>query len=229
MMLASIVRGSLRHPWLVVALSVVLIVLGFQSLSRARFDVFPEFVPAQAEIQVEASGMGPEEVEQLVTQPIESAINGGASIESIRSDSIQGLAAINVVFAEGTDMFRDRQLLAERVAEAATALPAGVKPPVLGPITSSTMDLLKVGFVSRNLSAMELRSFVEWTVRPRMLAVPGVARAIVYGGGRREIQVRPRLDRMTALGLSLADISAAAQAATGVRGRAISRRRMTGF
>ncbi|MEJ1966861.1 MAG: efflux RND transporter permease subunit [Gammaproteobacteria bacterium] len=124
-------------------------------------------------MQAEAPGLAPEEVERLVTQPLENALNGGANIESIRSESIQGLATIKVTFNEGGDIFRDRQLLAERVAEAAVGLPAGVKTPVLGPMTSSTMDLLKLGFASRSMSPTDLRAFVDWTIRPRLLAGAG--------------------------------------------------------
>src|SRR4051812_37355236 len=189
-MLASIVRSALRFPWLVVSGAVLVLLYGSATVVRAKYDVFPEFVPAQAEVQAEAPGLAPEEVERLVTQPLENAINGGANIEAVRSESIQGLAAINVTFTEGTDIFRDRQLLAERVAEAALALPAGVRTPIVGPMTSSTMDLLKVGFTSSAMSGMELRTLVDSTIRPRILAVPGVARAIVYGGGKREIQVQ---------------------------------------
>ena len=123
--------------------------------------------PPQAAVQVEAPGLAPEDVERLVTQPLENAINGGANIESIRSESIQGLSSLTVTFTEGTDVFRDRQLLAERISEAALSLPAGVKTPVLTPMTSSTMDLLKLGFTSQSLSPMDLRAFVDWTVRIR--------------------------------------------------------------
>ena len=217
-MLAAIVRTALRHPVLVVMAAILVLAYGSSTLVRAKYDVFPEFVPPQAEVQAEAPGLAPEDVERLVTQPLENAINGGANIEAIRSESIQGLSAINVTFSEGSDIFRDRQLLAERVAEAALALPPGVRTPTLGPMTSSTMDLLKLGFTSRSMSPTDLRAFVEWTVRPRLLAVPGVARAIVYGGGRREIQVQVDPARMTALGVTLADIVTAAQSATGVRG-----------
>jgi CzcA family heavy metal efflux pump len=216
--LAAIVRTALRYPFLVVVAALLVLVYGGSTLIRSKYDVFPEFVPPQAEVQAEAPGLAPEDVERLVTQPLENAINGGANIEAIRSESIQGLSAINVTFAEGSDIFRDRQLLAERVAEAALALPPGVRTPTLGPMTSSTMDLLKLGFTSHSMSPTELRSFVEWTVRPRLLAVPGVARAIVYGGGRREIQVQVDPAKMTALGVTLTEIVAAAQAATGVRG-----------
>src|SRR5690349_15226342 len=148
-MLAAIVRASLRAPFLVVLAAVLVLIYGTATLIQAKYDVFPEFVPAQAEVQAEVPGLAPEDVERLVTQPLENAINGGANVEAVRSESIQGLSAINVTFAEGTDIFRDRQLLAERIAEAALALPAGVRTPVLGPMTSSTMDLLKLGFQSK--------------------------------------------------------------------------------
>jgi CzcA family heavy metal efflux pump len=153
-----------------------------------------------------------------VTQPLENAINGGANIESVRSESIQGLSTIKVVFTEGTDIFRNRQLLAERIAEAGRTLPALVSTPVVSPMTSSTMDLLKIGFTSHALSGMEVRTLVDWTIRPRLLAVPGVARAIVYGGGRREIQIQVDPAKATALELSMTDLVSAARAATAVRG-----------
>jgi CzcA family heavy metal efflux pump len=217
-MLAAIVRASLRAPFLIVLAAVLVLIYGTTTLLQAKYDVFPEFVPAQANVQAEAPGLAPEDVERLVTQPLENAINGGANIEAVRSESIQGLSSITVTFTEGTDIFRDRQLLAERIAEAAVSLPPAVKTPVLGPMTSSTMDLLKLGFTSQAMSPMELRSFVDWTVRPRLLSVPGVARAIVYGGGRREIQVQVDPLKLATYGIALSDVVNAAQSATGVRG-----------
>jgi CzcA family heavy metal efflux pump len=217
-MLAAIVRTALRFPVLVIGIAALLLIVGVVTLLRAKYDVFPEFVPAQADIQTEAPGMSPEDVELLITQPLENAINGGANIEVVRSESIQGLSTINVVFVQGGDVFRDRQMLAERVAAASALLPAGIGTPALGPLTSSTMDLLKVGFTSDVLSPMELRTLVDTVVRPRILAVTGVARAIVYGGERREIQIRFRPDRLATLQLSMRDVAAAATAATGVRG-----------
>jgi len=217
-MLTAIVRASLRYPFLVIGVAAGLLLYGSFVLVHAKYDVFPEFVPPQADIQAEAPGLSPEDVERLVTQPLENAINGGANISVVRSESIQGLSAINVVFVEGSDVFRDRQLLAERVAEAATSLPAGVKTPSLGPMTSSTMDLLKVGFTSEVLNPLQLRTLVDATIRPRLLAVTGVSRAIVYGGGRREIQIELHPERLAALGLSSSDIVTAASAATGMRG-----------
>jgi len=217
-MLAAVIRSSLRHPVLVVILAALLLLYGATSLLRAKYDVFPEFVPAQASLQTEAPGLLAEDVERLITQPLENAINGGANIAQVRSNSIQGLSVIDVTFDAGTDIFRDRQLLAERVAEAAASLPAGTGTPTLGAMTSSTMDLLKVGFTSDTLSPVELRTLVEWTIKPRLLAVPGVARAIVFGGGRREIQIAIKPDRLTALHLGINQVLAAANDAIGVRG-----------
>ena len=217
-MLEALISKSLRHPTLVVVVASMLLLYGSVTVLHAKYDVFPEFVPAQATLQTEAPGLLAEDVERLITQPLENAINGGANIAEVRSDSIQGLSVITVVFEEGTDIFRDRQLLAERVNEAAALLPKGIGTPVLGPMTSSTMDLLKVGFTSDKLTPIELRSLVEWTVRPRLLSVPGVARAIVYGGGRREIQIAVKQERLVALNLGINQVLLAAGDAIALRG-----------
>ncbi|MGN2254427.1 efflux RND transporter permease subunit [Frateuria sp. GZRe12] len=217
-MLVAIVRSALRAAGWVVLLAVLVLALGVQRLIDARYDVFPDFVPAQATVQVEAPGFTALQVEQRVTQPIENAVNGTTAVDVVRSQSIQGLAVIDVVFKEGSDPFRDRQLLAERVGEAAANLPAGVDAPSLSPMTSSTMDLLKIGLVSDRLDPLALRDLADWTVKPRLLAVPGVADAIVFGGGVREWDVRVHPDRLAAYGLTLEDVRAAASAASGVRG-----------
>jgi CzcA family heavy metal efflux pump len=217
-MLAAIIRSALRAPGWVVLLAVLVLALGVQRVFDAKYDVFPDFVPAQATVQVEAPGFTALQVEQRVTQTIENAVNGTTDVDTVRSQSIQGLAVIDVVFKEGSDPFRDRQLLAERVTEAAANLPAGVDAPSLSPMTSSTMDLLKIGLISDKLDPLTLRGLADWTVKPRLLAVPGVADAIVFGGGVREWQVHVHPDRLAAYGLTLEDVRAAASAATGVRG-----------
>lgn len=216
-MLSTVIRLALRFPVVVIAVATLLLIYGVITVVNGKYDVFPEFVPAQANIQTEAPGLLAEDVERLITQPLENAINGGANIASVRSDSSQGLSVINVNFDEDTDIFRDRQLLAERIAEVSSTLPSGAGTPTLGPMTSSTMDLLKIGFVSDKLTPIELRTLVEWTVRPRLLSVPGVARAIVYGGGRREIQIAVDPEQLRAYRLSLNEVNAAAAAAIGVR------------
>ena len=193
-------------------------IYGFVVLARAKFDVFPDFVPSQAEVQTEAPGFSAEQVEQLVTRPIEQSINGAAGVASVRSESIQGLSIVTVVFADGIDPYRARQVVAESLGEAAGTLPQGVKAPKVAPLTSATMDLLKVGFTSDRLDPAALRDLVQWTIRPRLLAVPGVARATVYGGVVRRIEVQIRPDDLAARDLAFSDVAAAVQQSTSVIG-----------
>ncbi len=217
-MLSAIVRWSLARPRLVAVAALVLLIYGGLVLAHAKFDVFPEFVPAQAEVQTEAPGLTAEQVEQLVTRPVEQAINGAAGVAAVRSESIQGLSVVSVVFAERSDPYRARQVVAEALGEVGGALPAGVGAPKVAPLTSSTMDLLKVGFTSDRLSPMALRDLVQWTIRPRLLAAAGVARATVYGGEVRRFEVRARPADLAARDLSLSDLVAAVKTATGVNG-----------
>lgn len=217
-MLTGIVRWSVARPWLVAAGSALLLLYGVVVLGRVKFDVFPDFVPSQSEVQTEAPGLSPEQVEQLVTRPIEQAINGAAGVASVRSESIQGLSIVTVVFADGVDPYRARQVVAESLGEAAGTLPQGVKAPKVAPLTSATMDLLKVGFTSARLDPAALRDLVQWQIRPRLLAVPGVARATVYGGVVRRIEVQVRPDALAARDVAFADVATAVQQSTSVIG-----------
>jgi len=217
-MLRSIVQLCLQRRGVVIALACVVLAYGLQVTRGAKLDVFPDFVQPQVEVQTEAPGLTAEQVELLVTNPIESAIGGLGRLHALRSESIQGLSVVTVVFEEGTDVYRDRQLLAERIATAEAQLPTGVRPPALSPLTSSTMDLLKIGLLSDSLSPQALRTFADRTLRPRLLAVPGVAQVSVFGGEVRQLQIQVQPERLLAHGLALADVLAAARAATGVVG-----------
>jgi CzcA family heavy metal efflux pump len=217
-MLTAIVRWSLGRPRLVAAFAVLLLIYGAVVLRGAKFDVFPDFVPAQAEIQTEAPGLDAEQVEQLVTRVVEQSVNGAQGVTTVRSESIPGLSVVQVLFAEGSDPFRDRQIVAEAVSETASELPQGVKAPSVQPLTSSTMDLLKIGFTSDKLSPMELRALVDTVIRPRLLATPGVAKATVFGGQIRRLEVAARPDDLAARGLAFSDLVNAAKASTGVSG-----------
>src|SRR5436309_1365066 len=217
-MLNRIVQSALRFRGVVIALASVLVGYGIFVAAHAKLDVFPEFVQPQVTVQSEAPGLAPEQVEALVTRPIESELSGVGNLESIRSESIQGLSVVTAVFKEGTDIYLARQMLAERLATLAGELPLGVKSPKMSPLTSSTMDLLKFGLVSDQLSPMALRSFADWTVRPRLLSVPGVAKVTVFGGEVRQLQVQVNPERLIAFELSVQDVSNAAREATGVRG-----------
>lgn len=191
---------------------------GIYSAANAKLDVFPDFVQPQAVIQTEAPGLPPEQVELLVTRPIEGALGGVSNLESIRSQSIQGLSIITIVFNEGTEIFTARQMLTEQLSAIVGDLPDGVKAPKLTPLTSSTMDLLKIGLVSSRRTPMELRSFADWTLRPRLQAVPGVASVGAMGGEVQQLQIRIKPERLIALGVSLSDVIAASKNATGAMG-----------
>src|ERR1700722_13560166 len=217
-MLAAIIRWSLRFPVVVCALAAILVVYGILVLTHAKYDVFPEFVPPQASVQTEAPGLVAEQVELLVTLPIEQAVSGASGVEAVRSETISGLSVVTVVFQEGTDPYRSRQIVAEALGEVTARLPAGVKPPKLTPLVSSTMDLLKLGFVSDKLSPLELRDLVQWTIRPRLLAVPGVARATLYGGDERQLEVEVDPKRLNSPDLAFNDVISTVRSATGVRG-----------
>ncbi len=217
-MLDHIVRFSLRFRGLVIALSLALAGYGIYAYTQAKYDVFPEFAPPMVNIQAEAPGLAPEQVEQLVALPVENAINGVEGIEALRSQSIQGLGLIVVTFQSGTDIYRARQAIAERLTTVTGQLPQGVPPPVMTPLTSSTSTILIVGLTSEKRSLMELRTLADWTLKQRLLSVPGVAKVSVFGGEAKEFQVQVRPDRLVAYDLTLDDVLAAAGRATAVRG-----------
>jgi CzcA family heavy metal efflux pump len=218
LMLRALVHLSLKYRRVVVALACVLLGYGIYVASHAKLDVFPNFVQPQVVIQTECPGLAPEQVELLVTLPVETVVNGLGSMESLRSESIEGLSIITVVFKEGTDVFRARQMLAEQLAELAGELPVSVKAPRMTPLTSSTMDLLKIGLVSDKMTPMELRTFADWTLKPRLLSVPGVAKCSLFGGEVRQLQIQILPDRLLAHDLALTDVLGAARVSTGVMG-----------
>lgn len=217
-MLSRIVEISLHHRGLVVLLALAVMAWGSYRATQLSLDVFPEFVAPQVTIQAEAPGLSAEQVEILVTRPIETAVNGAAAIESVRSESIQGLSVITVVFKDGTDIYLGRQSIAEKLGTLSQQLVDGVQAPTLSPLTSSTMDLLKVGFVSEVMSPRNLRSLIDWTVKPRLLAVEGVAAASVFGGEVEQLQIQISPEKLASFGLTLTDILDSAKASTGVRG-----------
>jgi CzcA family heavy metal efflux pump len=217
-MLRSIVAFSLRFRGVVIALACLALGYGIYSAFNAKLGVFPEFAPPQTVIQTEAPGLASEQVETLVTQPIENVLLGMNDVAIIRSQSIQGLSAITVFFREGTDIYRDRQLVSERLLAVTNQMPTSVSAPVMAPLTPATAWFLTVGLTSDKLEAMDLWSFAYWTMRPRLLAVSGVAKVEIYGGGVRQMQIQIQPQRLLAYGLSISQVLAAAQRATGVEG-----------
>ena len=216
-MIASIVRFSIRRAGVVVALAIAVIVYGLYRINNASLDVFPEFSPTQVVIQIEAPGLSAELVETLVSQPIESGISGVPGIQSLRSQSIPGLSVVTVIFSDRSDIYRNRQLVAERLTTTQASLPQGVTPNIT-PLTSSASTVLGIGLTSEKRSLTELRTFVDRIVRPHLLGVTGVADVNVFGGELRQWQIRVQPEKLVRYGLSLEQVTAAARKASAVRG-----------
>jgi Cu/Ag efflux pump CusA len=217
-MLSAIVQFSLRFRGIVIAIACLIVLYGVYATEHARLGVFPEFAPPQVTIQTEAPGLSPEQVETLVTQRIENALIGTVGLQSIRSSSIQGLSVVSIVFSDGIDIYKARQMVGERLLEIASQMPQGVAAPIMVPLTSATSVIMSIGLTAEAGSPMDLRTFADWTVRPRLLAVPGVAKLSIYGGGERELQIQIDPARLLAHGISIDDVLSAARASSGVRG-----------
>ncbi|MGU3665456.1 efflux RND transporter permease subunit [Methylobacterium sp. A49B] len=215
---AFLVGFAVRLPRVVLALACAVLAFGLYVLAGARYDVFPEFAPPIVTIQTEAPGLDSEQVEVLVTQPVEVAIGGLPGLETLRSTSIQGLSVINAAFKPGSDVDRIRQRVNERLAALAGRMPDGVATPAMTPLTSSTLTVLLVGLTAEARDAMDLRHVAEWTVRRRLQAVPGIAQVSIYGGAVRALQVQVRPDDLIRFQIGLNDVLTAARKATGVRG-----------
>src|SRR4051812_31727302 len=174
-MMNWLVSTSLRLRVLVLALSVVLMIVGVRTARRAPLDVFPEFAPPLVEVQTEAPGLSTEEVESLVTVPVENAINGLPGVKTVRSKSVLGLSQVVLVLDDGAEPLKVRQLVQERGAFETPRLPVVARPPVILQPLSTTSRVLKIGVWSKVLSQRDLTEVVMWTVRPKLLGVPGVA------------------------------------------------------
>ena len=217
-MLATIVRGSLANPRIVTALSLLVALLGVGALLTARLDVFPDFAPPHLLVQAEAPGLDATQVESMVTRPLEDLLAGAENVAVVRSTSSQGLAAIQVVFGRDSDPYLQRQVVAERLADASALLPAGTGPPLLSPLSSSMEYLLHFGFTSERLSPLELRDLIRWSIKPQLLAVPGVAQAQIFGGDARERQLWIDPLKLDAFGVTFDEIADAARRGTQMSG-----------
>ena len=217
-MIRALIDFSIRFRGVVIALACVLTAYGVYVVKNAKYDVYPEFAPPEVVVQTEAPGLSPEQVEALVTQPIENTLNGVASIESLRSESTQGLSVITAIFEEHTDVYRARQVVGERLTEVSGGLPQGVREPVMAPLTSAASMVLAIGLTSDTRSLMDIRTFADWTLRPRLLGVPGVAKAVIFGGDIRQLQIQVLPEKLAAFDLTISNVLDAARASTGVRG-----------
>ncbi len=209
-MLDRLIRWSLENRLLVLVAAVLGLVAGGYTVSNMPVDVFPDLTAPTVTVLTEAHGMATEEVESLVTFPLETALNGAAGVRRVRSSSAQGISILWIEFDWGTDIFRARQIVNEKLQLAGGQLPEGVDAPVLAPITSIMGEILLVGITASDDLLMEARTEADWTVRRRLLAVPGVAQVIPIGGEVRQYQVLVRPEMLRAYGLSLETVVEAA-------------------
>ncbi|HET9942818.1 MAG TPA: efflux RND transporter permease subunit, partial [Terriglobia bacterium] len=203
-MLNGIIRWSIQNRMIVLIFASALLVWGGIVAVRAPVDVFPDLTAPTVTILTESHGMAPEEVESLVSLPIEAAMNGTAGVFRVRSNSAAGISIVYVEFNLGTDTYRARQLVTEKLAQ--VRLPAGIRPPVLGPVSSTMGEIMLISITGRTTSAMELRSLADWVVRPRLLGVPGVAQVMIIGGETRQFQVLVNPASLRDYGITLQEV-----------------------
>src|SRR5918998_382962 len=209
-MLNRIIQWSLHNRLLVVVAAVALLVYGGIMALQTPVDVFPDLTAPTVTVLTESHGLAPEEVESLVTLPIEASMNGTTGVYRVRSNSAIGISIVFVEFEFGTDIFRARQLVTEKLQQ--VRLPAGVPPPVLGPISSTMGEIMEISMTSKTTSPMELRSIADWTVRPRLLGVPGVSQVMIIGGETKQYQVLVDPARLADHGLTLEQVVEAVSA-----------------
>ncbi|HAU0150319.1 TPA: efflux RND transporter permease subunit [Legionella pneumophila] len=205
-MFTRLIAWSLHNRLLVLALTIILCLLGGYTLRQMPVDVFPEFAPPQVVVQTQAPGMATQDVETLITYPLESAINGTPGVASVRSKTSVGLSTITVVFDDKTDIYLNRQLVNERIQQVVNRLPPGISPPVMLPVTSAVGWLLKYALVSHTASPETLRTISDWTIRPRLLALGGVASVVSLGGEVKQYQVQIDPKRMLAYGITVEEV-----------------------
>ncbi len=213
-MLDRLTRISLQHRIIVLAGALLFLASGLFVATRLPVDVFPDLTAPTVTVLTEAHGMATEEVEALVTFPIETAVNGATGVRRVRSSSAAGIAIVWVEFEWGMDIFAARQIVNEKLQAVQTALPDDVEPPVLAPISSIMGEIMVISLMAAEgsgISVMDLRSLADWSVRRRLLAVPGVSQVVPIGGEVKQYQIQVLPERLAAYQLSLHEVFAAAQ------------------
>lgn len=205
-MLNKIISFSLRNRPLILFFSLLLIIIGCWTAKKMEVDVFPDLNAPTVVVMTEAKGMASEEVERLVTFPIETAVNGATDVRRVRSSSTTGFSVVWVEFNWGTDIYRDRQIVSEKLATIGDAMPEGVGQPTLGPQSSIMGEVMFIGLTSDTTSLGSLRTLADWTIRPRLLSTGGVAQVTVMGGDLMEYQIRLHPERMRHYGVSLSEV-----------------------
>ncbi len=211
-----LIHTALKMRLLVVVAAIVMILVGIQIADRIPLDVFPEFAPPVVEIQTEAPGISTEDVESLITVPLENAVNGVPFVQTVRSKSVLGLSSVRLIFNSGTNLLVARQLVQERIAIVTNQLPLVARPPVILPPLSSLSRCMKIGVWSDTADQMEMTVLTKWTLRPRLMSIAGVANVAVWGEKDPQLQVVVDPDRLRANGITLDQVLAAVRDATSV-------------
>ena len=209
-MLDKIIRFSLQNRLFVLMAAVLLMVGGLYTTKHMDVDVFPDLNAPTVVVMTEATGMAPEEVERLVTFPVETAVNGATDVRRVRSSSTTGFSVVWVEFDWGTDIYRDRQIVSEKLAEVSESLPPTCGKPTLGPQSSILGEVFIIGLTSDETSMQDLRTIADWTIRPRLLSLGGVAQVTVLGGDIKEYQILLSPEKMRHYGISLQEVMSAA-------------------
>lgn len=214
--LNQILKNSIAQRWLIVVGAILVTVWGVISVTQMPLDVFPEFAPPQVDIQTEAPGLAPEEVEAQITVPVESAVNGLPGVTTVRSSSKVGLSMVQVVFNQDADIYKARQSVTERLQQITNQLPQVAHPPEISPLVSPLGTILQYAFTVNGqgqTSVMDLRRLVEVTLSNQILSVPGVSQVTIYGGDERQEQVLVDPEKLRSLGVSLTEVRDAARGA----------------
>ncbi len=214
-MLNRIIDFSLHNRLLVIVATVLLIVFGSYVASQMEVDVFPDLSAPTVVVLTEAHGMAPEEVEKLVTFPLETAVNGATNVRRVRSSSSAGISIVWIEFEWNTDIFRARQIVNEKIISVAERLPTGVGNPTMAPQASIMGEIMLISLTADSTSQMDLRTIADWTLRPRLLATGGVAQVVVIGGAYKQYQILASPQKMNAFGVSLNELLKACEEANG--------------
>lgn len=201
-----IIGGSLSLRYLLAFGAAVLVIFGADSVRHMKMDVFPEFAPPIVEIQTEAPGLSTEEVEALVTIPLEQSFNGLSGLKTLRSKTVPGLSSILMIFERGTDLLGARQMVQERLSQAQPLLPNVAPPPVILQPLSATSRVMKIGILSDEMSLVELSEIYRWKIRPRLMGIPGVANIAAWGPRKLQLQVQADPKRLQELGVTLTQL-----------------------
>lgn len=211
-MINRFIQWSIHNRWIAAILAFVWLVCGIYATENMPVDVFPDFAPIRVVVLTEAPGFAPEEVESLVTRPLEANLNGTANVKVVRSVSTIGLSVITIIFQDSTNVLVARQLISEKLQAARGQLPENVREPTLAPMTTAAGDILKIGLYSTGeTTAMDVRTLADWTLRMRLMAVPGVSNVVVIGGDVKQYQVLVDPEKLKQYDVTLGEVVAAAR------------------